>query len=175
MKRQAGFTLIEAMVAGVISTILAGSILSVLYMCNDRIKESMAMAKLTMMYDVVSEAFHRAAREASTIGGNTETPPLSTLSAPFTGLGRITFYDSSGAATGGFAILGDGYLREWKSGSFQTFKIGVDSIYVPDFHFSILTDRNAARFRLTFSMTSGGKTYVLTNPRETAQCRNNMR
>lgn len=173
MRNEAGFTLVETVVTGVISAVLAGSVLSMLYLVNAQVKESLAMARLSMHYDVVSEAFHRAAREATTVAGNSETPPLTLLSTPFTGLGSMRFY-SEDNITGGFWIGNDGILKEWKDGAFRTFMIGADSVYSPDFHFAIQTNRASISFRMNLSLTEGGKTYVLTNPREYVKCRNNL-
>lgn len=175
MNRQDGFTLVEAMMAGALSAVLGGSILTVLYLCNDSMEESLAKAKLASQYEVVAETIHRIAREAYTVSGNTEefrdpsTPPN------FTNHGWINFYRRDSTLIGGVGVnSSDPYLQERTGTGIRKFYIAGDSLYVQYFRAGILEGRKAVTFRLTLELTQGGKTYTLTSPREVALCRNNL-
>jgi Tfp pilus assembly protein PilW len=55
MKPQAGFTLIEVLTTGMISTIVGSALLSVFYMCNAHIRAGGAALRLVQMQTIASE------------------------------------------------------------------------------------------------------------------------
>lgn len=175
MRRQDGFTLVEALMAGALSTVLGGAILTVLYLCNDRMEESLAKAKLASQFEVVAETIHRMAREAYTVSGNGEDFSDPSTPLKFWNLGWINFYRRDSTLIGGVGMnSSDPYLWEWTGTGMRRFYIAGDSLYVNRFRAGILPGRKAATFRITLELTQGGKTYTLTSPREMALCRNNL-
>ncbi|HLP42262.1 MAG TPA: prepilin-type N-terminal cleavage/methylation domain-containing protein [Fibrobacteria bacterium] len=175
MRRQDGFTLVEALMAGALSTVLGGAILTVLYLCNDMMEESLAKAKLAAQFEVVAETIHRMAREAYTVSGNGENFSDPSTPLKFWNLGWINFYRRDSTLIGGIGMNSpDPYLWERAGTDMRRFYIAGNPISVHYFHATILEGRTAATFRITLELTQGGKTYTLTSPREMALCRNNL-
>src|SRR3954471_22518948 len=94
MNSQAGFTLIEALITGVLSTIVAGGILSALYMTNTQIQDGSAALRLSQLQSVVSDQIHRSARLSAGAKDSTETGTLTLNALAKAGLDQILFCNS---------------------------------------------------------------------------------
>lgn len=176
MKAQAGFTVIELMTVSIISTVIAGGVITMLYLGNTNIKEALALGRIAKVYDVASEHIHRVGNEAYTVSGDMEALPLASIPGPsyVSGFSRLTFFDQANDTIGSVRVRSDGYLMEWRKGTgFQVFTVGTDSIYVDNQNnFAIAPGRKAFSFDLDIVKTLYGTTHTLSSPTEVVLCRN---
>lgn len=151
-----GFTLVEVLATGVISTVLAGAILTLVYLGADEMLESQGRQKALAQYVLVQEQICRVARTAYTIRATGETYP--DVTAGTSSLPGLRFFKKTPAGTqlGAFRVAEDTgtvYLRESTTPTaltFKTFMVGADSIPSA---FSNTFRQNAARTRAGFQLT----------------------
>lgn len=177
MIRQQGFTLIEALAAGLISTIVAGALLTVLYMSTAQIKEGSAYISLLSMQSIVSEQIRSSVRSAKIIKRvgelGTSTPTL--VASAFTGLKEIWLLSKDGDTLAAYQVRpGEPYLYEWKAGAYQVFKVGnltVDIDYGQT-EFGILANRLGMTFQIGHIKTVGASSYAFPASQDTILMRN---
>ena len=182
MKSQSGFTLVEVVVASVLSTVIAAAVMSSLYMTNTQISEGSASQRLTQTQIVVSEQIKQKARIAYGVKRAVVDGPgplsAAALSNPLiTGLGEVFFCNPAGDTLAGYRIA-LGVLYEWKGGTgdgFFPFLIGSDSVSVnmANSEFRILPRRRGVIIKLNYQRTESGTTYSFPTIQETVICRNN--
>ena len=141
MKSQAGFTLIEATVVGIISVIIPAVIITMLRLSNSELSSGSTQANLIADYAVVSEDIHRASNLAAYVVQGPTGPascpganPVPTPQAEFPY--GVVFCDAAGAFFRGFQFSSTGMsggmrkLEERSAGetAWKTFRIGRDSI-----------------------------------------------
>ena len=166
MKSHAGFTLVEVLVAGILSTILATTILSTLYLTNTQMKEGLASQRLTQFQIVVSEQIRKNARIAFAVKivGDHPTNALSadTLSELIIhNESTVFFCNPAGAIFAGYRIhTSPDYLEEWSLGlnSFIPFRIGLDSVALKASAstFVVLPKRRGVLFKLSYESNQAG-------------------
>jgi hypothetical protein len=135
MMGQGGFTLIEALVAGTISVIIPGVIITLLHVSNSGLAASSAQMRLSQMARVVSEDLQRSADSCTTVllgpGAGCSAGP----SIPLDHIG-VSFCSAGDSTIKAYQVVrqpGDstGRLREWVSGSgWADFVVGPDTIEV---------------------------------------------
>jgi type II secretory pathway pseudopilin PulG len=181
---QSGFTLIEVLAAGLISTIVAGALLSVLYMSTGQIRDGASSLRLSQSQAVVSEQIRTSARKAfGAWSGSCPDPGPSDLDAAealvagYAGSGQlkqVVFCDPLGAILSGYSLETDGRMYEWVGGSFRPFRIGADEVMV-DYaasNFIILARRRGIIFNIIYRRDAGGESYFFPLIQETVLSRN---
>jgi hypothetical protein len=127
-----GYTLVEGIVASVISSMLAGVLFTILGFNYNSVKFGAVSAKVRSQYEIAITEIGTNARNAYAVlnyegSGETYPPPASTLAQTVTS--KIMMYgeDANGV---GMPIRGfwvdDGHLKEWKPGwsQFKPFIVG---------------------------------------------------
>lgn len=176
MNGRNGFTLVEVMATAVIATILAGSILTMLKLASTQISLDTERVRSARIFEIAAEEIHDMARRANTVLGDAETESSESLVSSYR---QVRFYTASmpgGSLLGGFNIRTvsgvGGVLEEWKDGSFQTFKVGPDSLIITNTgNFIIAANRAAVSFQFNVQI-KGNPLDTLGNLRETVFCRN---
>lgn len=178
MKAQAGFTLVEVLTAGVLSTVLAGAIISILYLGTDQIEESLARQDAVALYTVVAEHIQAVASRADSVRSTEEEPgaPLD----PTAEFADVIFVNAANEPLGGFKVRPDGMrnlLMEWSTAdddwvpyTIAGIPIELDALRVPAFYIS--PERRSATFQFNLLFTKNGKTTTHKFPVERAQCKN---
>lgn len=176
MRGQRGFTLIEVLATGVIASVLAGSILTMLKLASTQITQETDRSRAARISEIAAEEISRVASRASLVLGDNEADPTVSLSSSYR---KVRFYGtpfSSGTLIGGYSIrtvagLG-GVLEEWKNGAFQTFKVGPDSLVITNGgNFIISPSRGAFSFQFHVQINSIPMD-TLSNIREFVFCHN---
>jgi type II secretory pathway pseudopilin PulG len=101
MKQQSGFTLIEALVTGIISAGFTGVILSLFYMNNAQIIAGTRLLRLSQKYSLISDQIKQTARNAAFVydGPVLPTGPIGTLPSP---KHKIYFFNENRELIGGY-------------------------------------------------------------------------
>jgi type II secretory pathway pseudopilin PulG len=152
---QQGFTLIEALAGGILSTIVAGAILSALNMTTRQIKESSSNLSLGQIQTVVSEQIRSDARKSFGAKGPGENPTAQ-FDTPeddpaLTNQNGIVFCDSNGQPFARYQInTSTGNLEEWIDGSYVPFKVGSQTAQLDaaNSSFGVLAKRQGITFKL---------------------------
>lgn len=174
MNPQKGFTLVETLSAGIVSTILAGALLTIFSMTNIQIKESAANLTLGQIQSIVSEQIRRDARLAFGIKIDTLTPfQTDRLNEPaFTNQSKVFFCDQDGRPFSGYQI-NYGYLEELKDNvGFVKFQFGNQTVPVDAVRFDVLSRREGISFQIAYRLQLD-KVYTLPVLQETVRSRNN--
>lgn len=177
MTGQRGFTLVEVLATGVIASVLAGSILTIMKLTSTQISQETERSRSARIFDIASEEIHRVARRARTVLGDSETDSDDALSPSYR---KVRFYTGpvpGGTLLGGFNIRTvsgvGGVLEEWKSGAFQTFKVGADSIVITNSGNFIIASATRSAFSFQFHVRINSvPPDTLANIREMVFCRN---
>lgn len=176
MKTQSGFTLIEALVTGVLSTIVAGTLVTVLGMVNLQLNTGIAENRLGRIQTVVSEQIRASVRKSwgilqsgDVIDASHHYPDLHVIASTREII--LTYKDGNPMAK--YLIGNDGKLWEWHDGDpgdYYPFMIGTDIVYVDPAQsdFSIADGRKSMTFKLAYVLQSK----ILPNIPEAIQCRN---
>ena len=127
---ETGFTLIEGIVASLISVILVGVLLTILTMNNSGVKNGAINTQVQAQYEIAIEQIAAAARKATAILAGGETwPPTAGMAATTTSKIEMYYQDAVGNVTRirGFKVDG-GVLKECSSGfsdaDYIPFKVG---------------------------------------------------
>lgn len=183
MKSESGFTLVEALATGVLSTIVAGTLVSVLDMVNTQIKEGEMESRLGLWQSVVSEQIRSSVRQSWGIlqqGDPTgfdlhydKLPAVDHMLSPEDLMPEILICDKDGIPMAKYHVNSEGILEEWQSGdegSYHPFTIGDQIVHVdPDqSNFSVAKGRKYLSFKLAYVL-EGEKLLAI---QEAIQCRN---
>jgi type II secretory pathway pseudopilin PulG len=177
MRSEAGFTLIEILVGGVISTVLAGGMLSLFYLVTDNIKESTANSRLLRIQTVAEDQLRRTVRRAyavkvtqtelSRVSGRVDVSSIAAEDPnTYTGLKVIWLYEAEpDALIGAYRItFGNSIdtLLELRNGVFAPMHIGSDTVWIngTNSSFSILPNRRGVSFDLRYGIQENGNSYV---------------
>jgi type II secretory pathway pseudopilin PulG len=153
MSNESGFTLIETLAAGLVSTIVAGALLTVLYMSTNQIKEGSANVRYIRLQSAVSEEIRANARKSKTMKRTSElgTASSSLSAAEWPGLKEIWLFNNDGDTLAAYQVKADSpHLHEWKAGSFQVFQVGSETVDInyANTEFGILPNRQGMTFRI---------------------------
>jgi type II secretory pathway pseudopilin PulG len=178
---EAGFSLVEAIVAALISVVLAGVLLAIMRMNNDGVKNGAVNAKVQAQYETAMAEIAKYARNATAVvnaaagegfplaAGLTATPPISKI--------EMYFQDAAGTVTQtrGFSVI-NGILMEWKPGwpAYSAFRVGNWSrLTVLDANpFTLSSNRKTLTVSMRVSGTVLGQTAVAPARGEVFTCRN---
>jgi hypothetical protein len=166
-----GFTLIEALVAGLLSVLVLLTAFALFSMNSRQISGTSVRTQTRLQYQTVINQIGRTVRGAAIIGmsdpdnGNVTNPSES-----------ICLFDSGGTFMGGYKRVGTS-LKEWKSGSgWVGFKVGNDSVKVAsvagDSAFVISPDKKSVLVRLNIYGVRGPTSDTFFSKRELLRCRN---
>jgi type II secretory pathway pseudopilin PulG len=178
---QAGFTLVEALVTGVISAALGGVILTVFLVNGNQIRETTTMLQMSQRYDVASDQIKRTARLARLVktDGDAAAPIAGPITDPQTGnVYMVIFCGTAGDTLGGYRIgtaYNDCCLDEWSAGAWKHFEVSHNE-YIKLNHagsyFQILDKREGIQFALEVMETVDGSPVSLSTKPERIICRN---
>lgn len=156
MNAQGGFTLIEAMSAGLISSILAGALISVISISNREIKENAITLRLSRIQSAVSDQFRTNARASFLAIQYGEDPVAVSLlpkddpeSPP---LKQIIFCDRNPSPSARYKMDSTNYLEEYDfdNATFVPFTVGEDTVFVDTAKsdFKILAGRAGVTYKI---------------------------
>ena len=174
MRSQNGFSLVEALVVGIIGSILAGMFIAFMYVHNDAVNRGVARGTLLTRSEIVSNRIAAAVRSASRVFEINEpwnaNPQLTVRNASF-----IALYDNTGNTIAVFSIspssqrLSEGASRD----SLTAFKTGGDIVTTtPGSSFILSADRRQVTLDLGYMIHYRGKTYTVTSKKDAYLCRN---
>ncbi|MDB5050484.1 MAG: hypothetical protein JWO30_3555 [Fibrobacteres bacterium] len=193
MKAQRGFTLIEAMVAGIISVIIPGVVITLLRVNNSQLSSNSTQMRLSQIADVVSEEIHQTAVSATYVystseagvGGCPVGDPIDQLN-----LDGVVFCNAAKAMIKGYRVVrlsvGNpiGRLQERLPGDpdWKPFIVGSDTVKVTintnpynlksGGIFEITDKSQAVSFNLHYDMRVAGVRDSLPVQTESVVCRN---
>lgn len=194
MRAQAGFTLVEAVAAALIGSLLAGASLTILLINNAQVKESGGRHFISAYYSAVSQDIQRTARKGRIVKvlGDPAAPvdnPIFTNSPTLLNRDTVVFCGPAGDTVGGFRMLSQGHMQrlernssaspwQWRyitfgpNGAKDTVKVIPSSSY-----FDVYPGRRGIVYVLNLSMKVGGTLESLPELDETESvvCRNAIR
>jgi hypothetical protein len=182
MKGQTGFTLVEALVTGLVSTLAAGVILTVFMMNNNQIREGSDSLRKSQIHDVVSRDIRRKVMISDRVMTLEEylagpiapnPPPSAALTSQ-----RSLVCMSGNTVTCAYRTDGpEGYLKEMDPNAlpavtFIPYRIGSDTVWMTAgaTGFTLLANRNGVLFDMRVQLVKDGE--YLTPQEEMVLCRN---
>jgi hypothetical protein len=165
--RQSGFTLIEAMVTGVLSVMIAGVVLALLRTNNAHLADGLARSRLLELHDALTAEIGRLGRQAWIVkvdGDPLGLAPFDTTAAVPPDRKSVVFCNRAGDSLGGFRILEEGGLEElvidpespparlWKPLSFGPETVRLDA---EASGFDVLTRRRGITYVLSMQSAEG--------------------
>jgi type II secretory pathway pseudopilin PulG len=173
-----GFTLVEAMVAAVVSSVLFGVVLVIMMMNNNGVKNGAVNSQVQFQYETAIAEIADATRRATAVLADGEAfPPDAGLAAVATWKIEMWYQDAAGSATKirGFSVEG-GVLKEWKpgGGGYQSFRVGSwPAISVLDANpFTLSPSRKTMTVSMRVKSVFSGDTAVAPARGEVFTCRN---
>ncbi len=166
MKTQLGFTLVETLIAGVLSTIVAGGLLTIFYVQKNVIAESTSSLWLNNQADIVTQEIIKQVHQSNFILKYVgEMPPAGTQDTTF-----VMYLQNSLGIFGGYKI-DNGILKEYKGGTFNTFKVGPDSVFIDaGSYFTLNPTRNRMTIKFNFHFPYDSKSVLLQFPEVNVAC-----
>ena len=113
-----GFTLVEALVAALISLVLLGVMFTIMMMNNNGVKNGAVNAQVQFQYETAIAEIGTAARNATAVlTGGEAFPPTAGMTATSTSKIEMHYQDAAGAVSHirGFWV-DNGILKEWRPG-----------------------------------------------------------
>jgi hypothetical protein len=174
MRTQNGFTLVEALVVGIIGSILAGMFIAFMYVHNDAVNRGVARAILLTQSEIISSRIAAAVRSADGVFASDE---IWSASPQMNGrrVSSIVLYDNAGVRITGFQIsLRSHRLYEGLSrNSRKVFGTGVDIVTAIDpYSFDLSADRQWVILDISYTLQYRGKTYSIPSKKDAYRCRN---
>jgi type II secretory pathway pseudopilin PulG len=171
--RQSGFTLVEALVAGMVMVVIAGVIFTVFVMHHVQLRESSIQSAMQRQYENVSAQIARAVR-----AGRRALKPGESYVDDLVPFGEdslaksFLLYDATGTPFAGYSVATD-TLREWNNG-WQAYEAGGGPVLVTSAasSFVLPTYRNKVALLLTVRTVDRDSTYTLSVRRDAFVCRN---
>jgi type II secretory pathway pseudopilin PulG len=174
MRSQNGFTLVEAIVVGIISSILAGMFIAFMYVHNDAVNRGVARAILLTQSEIVSDRIAAAVRNGNGVfaGGEpwSANPQLAVCDTAV-----IEIRDNQGVTTALFFIgpITSRLYEGTTMGNLKLFKTGKDTVTTTTgSSFSLSADRKRVTLNLGLRIQYRGKTYSLPLKKDMYVCRN---
>jgi type II secretory pathway pseudopilin PulG len=180
---ETGFTLVEAIVAAIVSVVLGGVILTIFKMNNDGVKDGAVNAKVQAQYETAMAEIGANVRKASAVLDANATPiegfpPAATLTT--TSTSKIVMVDGNNNKFRGFWV-DNGVLKEcaagWNNADYIPFKVGAWSTLsvpcVPNCNrFQLSSDRKTLTVSMSVTGTFSGNTATAPARGEVFTCRN---
>jgi type II secretory pathway pseudopilin PulG len=174
MRTQNGFTLVEALVVGIIGSILAGMFIAFMYVHNDAVNRGVARAILLTQSEIVSSRIAAAVRSADGVFAGNESwsanPQLTKKNAD-----TIVCFGNGGNTIAVFR-LGQFSQRLYEGtgfGNLKVFKTGRDTVTtIAGSSFMLSADRRQVTLDLRLTLQYRGKTYSIPSKKDAYQCRN---
>jgi prepilin-type N-terminal cleavage/methylation domain-containing protein len=168
LTNQKGFTLVETIVASVVSLVVGGAMFSLLFMYSNRSNESISSFLLQQQYENVSQQIGRDVRRASLVLKEGETP--SQHGSGFDTVTTIVLWNATGAIFAKYKIDGT-TLNEGVDE--KPYQVGSGSVKINGYsYFVISPQRKNVNINLSLSKTNRG-TLVSSLPRmDILLCRN---
>lgn len=178
-KVQAGFTLVEVLTGGVISTVLAGTILSMVHMVSGNLRESAANTRLERLQAVANEQIRTATRQAygaklfQAEAGNIQDI-AATDNAAHANLSEIWLIADDGILHWAYQISGD-YLMERRNGAWIKMTVGPDTVMLDgaNSRFGVFPNRRGIVADLRYRINENGTTYSYPPLLDSLLCRGN--
>ncbi len=176
----------EALSAGLISTIVAGALLTVLQMTNAQIRDGSGNMRVARLQTVVSDQIRMSTRLAAGVKTALEdtTTTLEHMALVTSTSGPLQEVRLTQVGGDPFAryrlrdLSPRAYLEEWKVGDYgpdyYPFTVGSDTVFV-DYatsYFRILPNRRGITFKIQHTSFEDGKSYTFPSTEETGLCRN---
>ncbi len=173
LKNQRGISLIEALVTGVISSVIAGAVISMMYLSTSQIEESSSRFSMQKLYDATAYQIGWTIREAAAVLAHGESFSNRLKYRNFIPVESFYTYDTDGNVTGGFGIS-SGILQEYDvvEGGFKPFVFGPDTVKVDSGAFYLWADRAAVELDVVLRHSAKDKEYTLAIRQERFRCRN---
>jgi Tfp pilus assembly protein PilW len=168
-----GFTLVEAVVAGVLSVLVLLTLVALYIMNMQQISGVSARSLSRVQYQTVIEQIGRTVRTASMIGTN-QTDYAGTVASPYD---TIFLFDTSGTVVGGYCRITTS-LKEWNvaGAAFVPFKTGNNNVQVTNTGaqttFTISSSRRSVQLNLSVFNVAGSTKDTFSSKGELFQCRN---
>jgi Tfp pilus assembly protein PilE len=174
MRSQNGFTLVEALVVGIIGSILAGMFIAFMYVHNDAVNRGVARAILLTQSEIVSSRIAAAVRSADRVFAWDEAwsvnPQMNVRR-----VSSIVVYNNTGVRITGFRIrLSDHKLYEGLTRyDRKVFGTGSDIVMAIDpYSFVLSADRKRVTLDIDYTLQYRGKTYTIPSKKDAYLCRN---
>ena len=165
-----GFTLVEAIVAGVIVAIIGGIMVTYLNLFYGQVNQGTLRAKMQMDYDIASQQIGSIVRASKLVLG-----PGETMSQSFPVLDTVTeihLWTASGKDTADYRISGN-VLQEYVGGAWIDFKAGSRKVTVtPGSGFTIAGGRRSVVLNVNIQESYMGKIDSLLIKGDNYLCRN---
>jgi prepilin-type N-terminal cleavage/methylation domain-containing protein len=177
MKKQAGMTLVEVVVALIITSIVAGVGIVILLMHNDQLQYSALNTKLQAHYETALLQIAKVARTANSVQPWSETWPPAAAAVTVASTQSIRMFDTGGVTIGGFQTSSNALLQEYDTAQkkFKTFKVGADSVHItaaPKSDFAISNTRRQLTVNISVYTAYAAKRDTVPSKQETFLCRN---
>ena len=174
MRSQNGFTLVEALVVGIIGSIIAGMFIAFMYVHNDAVNRGVAQGILLTQSEIVSDRIAAAVRNGNGVFAGGESwsanPQL-----PVCDTAIIEIRDNQGVTTALF-FIGPITSRLYEGttiGNLKVFKTGKDTVTTTaGSSFTLSEDRKRVILNIGFRIQYRGKTYTLPPKKDRYRCRN---
>jgi type II secretory pathway pseudopilin PulG len=180
MKTEAGFTLIEILAGGIISTVLAGAMLALFYMVTANIKESEANSRLLRIQTVAQDQLRRTVRSAYGAKLTGEAGSIVDIAGgdpiTYTDRKEIWLYETNPEGLIGAYKISPGpsvdTLKELSNGDFIPMRIGSDTVILDggSSSFSLFPNRRGVGFDMRYLIRENGNTYSATQLTDSVLC-----
>lgn len=172
-RSERGMTLIEVLVAGVISTIVAGAIFVVWKSFSDQIKASSTAGTLQMQYSEAVGQIGRYARQAHRIVEDSlATANDGCRADSCASTNSLFFYDRDGNIFAAIYLVGDTLYEYDSTGATGPFTTGSGAVLVDTCTFAANGCRNAMLVDMTLKRPDGDTIELFTAGTEIFRCRN---
>lgn len=169
---QSGFTLVEALVAGLVAVIVAGVVFVIYVMYDTELRETAVLGKLQRQYDNVTDQISLDVRRSAHVlkyAGESYPAVPDTVDTVF-------LADTNGVDVGRYLLGGD-TLFEWTGGSWQPFTSGglgggVVEVDGASSGFILNALRDQVGVRVRIKTTDRDSTYYLDPRKDAFKCRN---
>ncbi len=166
-----GMTLVELLVAGTISVIVAGVILVIYLMYNSQIRESNGNLSLQIQYENIAEQVASRARTAHKIFERTAAYQENCLGAA--NAASVLFYNTAGVPIGGIGISNDTLVECKADLNWIAYDAGNGIVRVDTASFFVLNGcRNGIELHLTLKKPEHDTTYYFGPGGDVFLCRN---
>jgi Tfp pilus assembly protein PilW len=169
-----GFSLIEALVAGILSVIVLLAVVSLFFMNNQQIMGSSVRSKTRLQYQTVVDEIGRNVRAAAFV--ENVNPDLTAIGTQIASE-VIYLFDNTGTLVAGYQRTNP-YLKEWSGGAFVPFRVGKDTVRVTplagagDTAFTISANRKNVQLKLDIYNVNGAQRDTFFSQGESFKCRN---
>lgn len=167
-----GFTLVEALVAGLLSVFVIWVAVALFSMNAKQVSGSFVRSLTNMQYQTVIEQIGSKVRKASVISSNS-TKVLDASGAEIQSDTIFLFDTTLAGLFGGYCRVGTA-LKEWNGAQFINFKVGTKNIKAQDTGktFKIMPDRKSVLLNLFVIGVDGSTTDTMKSNGENFKCRN---